>query len=160
MWISFRSAAEKQMMLNSHPHSLQKYHAAHLYSPWFTFTQYGQKKSLCCWNNVKHKATLHHTQTHTNMHIDTGTQPPPLIASRLLEDVSQRGRGCCEDMPNVRACVCGGGLCEPVRWEGKGRGRGGHSVLFLIDQQLLSLVQREKGRGRAVWREAVRVLSV
>lgn len=39
---------------------------------------------------------------------------------------------------------------------------GGHSVLFLIDQQLLSIVERERerGRGRAVWREAVRVLSV
>lgn len=43
---------------------------------------------------------------------------------------------------------------------GEGEREGGHSVLFLIDQQLLSLVQREKGRGRAVWREAVRVLSV
>ena len=34
-------------------------------------------------------------------------------------------------------CVCGGGLCEET---GEG---GGHGVPFLIDQQLLSLVQRE-----------------
>lgn len=69
------------------------------------------------------------------------------------------GGGCREDMQNMR--VWWGSLCASVVGGEQEVGVwGGHSVLFLIDQQLLSLVQREKGRGRAVWREAVRVLSV
>ncbi len=65
----------------------------------------------------------------------------------------------------MRACVEGVFVSERGRRR-RGEG-GGHSVLFLIDQQLLSLVRRERERERererkreAVWREAVRVLSV
>lgn len=106
----------------SHPHSLQKYPAAHPYSPWFTFTLCGQKKSLCHWNNVKHNTTLHHTHINTQQHTKR-VVPPPLFASRLVGDVSQRGRGCCEDMPSVCVCVWWGSLwAREVGGEGEREG--------------------------------------
>lgn len=66
----------------------------------------------------------------------------------------------CQMCVRLCVCVCGGGLCEPVRWEEKGRGGGTQCSISHRPTAAVFSAEREKGRGRAVWREAVRVLSV
>lgn len=58
-------------------------------------------------------------------------------------------------------CVCEMGVFVSERGRRRRGMWGGHSVLFLIEQQLPSFsAETERGRGRAAWREAVRALDV